>query len=71
MKVTVIKNKEIEHGIICSENKVYESEDIKKLVDCAIGERAIKIHIDGEFNKDDIPYLIKFLHNCEPCFPSK
>lgn len=68
MKVTLIKEEFKTERISCSQEKIYTTTDIENLSRIPVGEMADKIRLEIEFTKHDIPIIMKFLSNAEPCF---
>lgn len=72
MKVTIVKKQYFENKkLVHSVEEVAYPQSIIDLSNVPIGFIAEKIKLDCEFERDDIPYLIKFLQNAQQCFVIK
>ncbi len=72
MKVTIIERQEHDnYDLKFSLEKVFYPFSMKEVASIPIGNRAEKIRVELEFDGNDIPTLIKFLKNSEPCFVKK
>jgi hypothetical protein len=72
MKVTIVQQQILENdSLVFSNELIYYPHNNDELKSIPLGNRAEKIKIENlEFTKEDIPHLIEFLRNCEPCFKS-
>lgn len=72
MRVTIIEKTEHDGWELkFSLDKVYYPSSVKEMEYVPIGNIAEKIRLEVEFDGNDIPSLINFLKNCEPCFVKK
>ena len=69
MEVTIIEMEEFDGKdlIVSTERKMYPR-NMDELKHCPIGWRAKKIRLNVEFDVNDIPKLLEFLQNSQPCF---
>lgn len=69
MKVTIIKNQYfVRDELRNSQETIFHYINVDQLKHIPIGEKAEKIRLELEYDHKDIPKLIEFLRNSEPCF---
>ena len=69
MKVTIIERQDFEgRQLKQSIERVFYPKDMEELSHTPIGFRAKRIRLECEFDEKDIPKLLAFLQNSQPCF---
>jgi len=69
MKVTIIERQDFEgKQLKQSIERVCYPKNMDELSYIPIGFRAKRIRLECEFDEKDIPNLLAFLQNSEPCF---
>jgi hypothetical protein len=70
MKVIIIEKEtfDAKGNLISQKGRTFYPADMEELSNIPIGYNAEKIKLEVEFDCEDIPSLLKFLQNSQPCF---